>query len=359
MDTMTEDCLVKKVSVVVPCHNMAEFIPKCVDSLLRQTLGAEHIEIILVDDASTDDGATWQVITNYESKYPDYVIAVSLDQNMRPGGTRNIGIDYASGEYLFFLDSDDWLLPEALEHLYRTATETDADVVECLFKNTDNRNLGITEIEKGDCKSFLTELNTEKERKKFLMKIDSSITLGSQNKLYRLSVIRENNIRFAEHLAFEEPSFSVPLRFYIKRYYFLSEKLYVYYHHAGSATTGDWTDCKWDNPQIWLHILQELKERNVLKKYFNEIEYYFASWYLGLTLKLLAQKSYEIETGELRELQETVLKNFPHVLHNTYLNRYRRVGNMDDLILKVLNLEICDESVAIVNRILRSMFGAR
>lgn len=92
----------KKVSVVVPCYNAARYLKKCTEYLLCQTIGIENMEVILVDDASTDDGETWKVITEFEARYPDSILAVSLGQNMRQGGARNVGVSYASGEYLVF-----------------------------------------------------------------------------------------------------------------------------------------------------------------------------------------------------------------------------------------------------------------
>ena len=102
----------KKVSVVVPCYNASMYLDKCLEYLLHQTIGIENIEIILVNDASTDDGATWGLITKYEQNYPDTIIAVNLEENLRQGGARNVGVSYASGEYHIFCDAEDWVLHE-------------------------------------------------------------------------------------------------------------------------------------------------------------------------------------------------------------------------------------------------------
>ena len=88
----------KAVSVVVPCYNTAVYLEKCIVQLLQQTIGIDSIEIILVNDASTDEGATWNLIKEYEQRFPETILAVTLDQNMRQGGARNIGASYASGE---------------------------------------------------------------------------------------------------------------------------------------------------------------------------------------------------------------------------------------------------------------------
>ncbi len=95
----------KKVSIVVPCYNAVQYLDRCIDSLVNQTIGIENLEIILVDDASTDDGQTWARIVETERRFPDSVMAVSLSENLRQGGARNVGISYAGGEYLMFCGS--------------------------------------------------------------------------------------------------------------------------------------------------------------------------------------------------------------------------------------------------------------
>lgn len=129
----------KKVSIVVPCYNVAQYLDRCVESLVNQTIGIENLEIILVDDASTDAGRTWDRITETEKRFPDSVLAVSLSENLRQGGARNVGISYAGGEYLMFCDADDRLVLEAAECLYERAAMP-------MWWNTGCRRYGRTRI---------------------------------------------------------------------------------------------------------------------------------------------------------------------------------------------------------------------
>ena len=343
----------KKVSVVIPCYNASMYLHKCVDSLLHQTIGLENIEIILVDDASTDNGQTWEIIADYAEKYSETIIAVHLKENVRQGGARNVGVSNAGGEFLFFLDADDWLLSEALEHLYLAAIEQNADVVECLFKDVTDYDIDDTVIEKGERESSLFVLDTEEKKKEFLLEIDKNITLGTQKKLYRLSMIRENDIRFVKHLICEEPSFMVPVRLYEKRHYFLNERLYICLRHADSTTTGDTTEHMWDNPKVWIYIVEDLIRRKIITKYGLEIEYLFARWYLALTLQMCVQRGHTIQTEELQILQDTVLQIFPNALANPYLKQKNQRDTWNDFILKILDLEISEESVKVVNTLLR------
>lgn len=344
----------KKVSVIVPCYNAARYLDKCMQQLLRQTIGIENMEIILVNDASTDDGATWNLITEYEREFPDTIIAVSLEQNMRQGGARNIGISYASGEYFIFCDADDWLLEETLEHSYHAAVEYDADVVEFLGKNVSDREAVVT-LEKGE-KSQLVELDTDEKRKAFLLKVDEAFSYGSQTKLYRLSMIREHHIAFAEHLIFEEPSFIVPVRLYERRHYFLDERLYVWYLSEGSTVRSGWEkDHKWDNPQVWMSLVEDLAKRDLLQKYYQEIEYQFLHWALKLTIRMLLQKGCTLSAEELSFLVNMTLRLFPDIRSNKYIKTDGGMRSRDSLLLRLIEMKITEESAQIANEVLRQL----
>lgn len=154
----------KKISVIVPCHNVAKYLERCMERIINQSIGMEEIELILIDDASTDNGATLQVLMDYERRFPDTVMLIPLEQNMRQGGARNIGISYAGGEYLMFCDADDWLAYRAMEILYHVAKEYDADVVEYRYKTvTDTKESGEL-IEQGNG-SYYREMDNEDVKK--------------------------------------------------------------------------------------------------------------------------------------------------------------------------------------------------
>lgn len=340
----------KAVSVVVPCYNVSRYLGKCIEQLLCQTIGQEAIEIILVDDRSTDQGATWNIITAYEEKFQDVIIAVSLDQNMRQGGARNIGVSYASGEYLMFCDADDWLFEEALERCYHIAQQYEADVVEFPGKSIRNRQQPV-EIEKG-ARSRLIVIDTEDERKKFLLCSSGGLTYASQRKLYRRSMIVENNIAFAEHLILEEPSFTLPVRLYEKRHYFLDETLYIYYISPESTLRGTWEQArKKDNIMVWMQIMDDLTERGLLSRYYQELEYMFLEWGLGLSISMPLRKGYYLTEKELRLYVEKTLERFPAIRDNKYLKERNNAYIV--LLVKLLDLDITEQSACIINEIFR------
>ena len=132
----------KKVSVIIPCFNATKWLPKCFLSLVQQTIGIENIELIFVDDASTDNGETWNMLQEFECAYPESILILKLEENMRQGGARNIALQYATGEYIAFVDSDDFVTSEFLQVVYKAAHEHNADFVQfeyCYY----TENLGV------------------------------------------------------------------------------------------------------------------------------------------------------------------------------------------------------------------------
>lgn len=120
----------KKISVIIPCFNATKYLPKCFMSLVQQTIGIDQIELIFVDDASTDGGATWNMLQEFERAYPESIIILKLEENMRQGGARNIALQYATGEYIAFVDADDFVADNFLLETYEKAKDSDADIIQ-------------------------------------------------------------------------------------------------------------------------------------------------------------------------------------------------------------------------------------
>ena len=106
-----------KLSIIVPVYNMASDnkLNFCLDSLINQTI--KDFEIIAVDDASTDNSL--EIVREYESKYPDLFKVITYEKNRHQGGARNEGMKIAKGEWIGFIDSDDWVSPDYYESLIK------------------------------------------------------------------------------------------------------------------------------------------------------------------------------------------------------------------------------------------------
>jgi glycosyltransferase involved in cell wall biosynthesis len=125
----------KKLSVIVPIYNTENYLRECLDSLVQQTYS--NVEIILVDDGSTD--GSFAICKEYESRFDNIILFHK--ENGGGGSARNLALDYVTGDYVTFVDSDDWIIDKACETIMSLIEEYGADIVHCeVFKEIDKRN---------------------------------------------------------------------------------------------------------------------------------------------------------------------------------------------------------------------------
>ena len=115
----------EKISVVVPCYNVEKYVEKCIDSLIAQTY--ENIEIIVIDDKSTDN--TYEILKDLYKKYNKKFILLQNEKNGGLAYTRNVGIKIATGKYIGFIDSDDYVDKDYYNNLVEQMIQDDADLV--------------------------------------------------------------------------------------------------------------------------------------------------------------------------------------------------------------------------------------
>ena len=144
-----------KVSIIVSIYNCENYLKRCLDSLVNQTL--KEIEIILVDDCLTDN--IRNILEKYIEKYYDKIKVINLIEKRGVGGARNVGLECAKWRYIGFVDGDDDVSLEMFERLYKIAYRFDYDIVDCKFFNEyTNENMITT------CKDALGILNLEKRK---------------------------------------------------------------------------------------------------------------------------------------------------------------------------------------------------
>ena len=119
----------KEISVIIPCYNVEKYIDECVASLVNQTVGIEKMELIFVNDASTDQ--TLEKLALWEKQFPDSITVITLTENSKQGAARNVGMQYATGKYLGFVDSDDYVEPTMFQKLYEFHQKEDVEFVIC------------------------------------------------------------------------------------------------------------------------------------------------------------------------------------------------------------------------------------
>jgi glycosyltransferase involved in cell wall biosynthesis len=247
-----------KVSVIVPCYNVEEYLDECLQSVINQSL--KDIEIICVDDGSTD--GTLDKLNSYKGK--DKRIKLIVQENKGAGLARNAGINAAGGEYIAFMDPDDFYPSEqTLENMYAAAVKNEV----CICGGSLNQlkdNVLIT-----DSSKFEVGYTFEKNELKNYS--DYQFDYGYWRFIYKREFILKNDLYFPDYRRFQDPPFMVRAFILAKKFYALKEATYVY---RVSYKTVEWTERKACDlfkgvfDVISLSIqnnLVDLYERNVIK----------------------------------------------------------------------------------------------
>ena len=217
-----------KVSVIIPVYNTAEFLPQCLDSVINQTL--KDIEIICVNDGSTDNSL--EILKEYAKK--DNRIIVINQENQGLSCTRNNALKIAKGEYIQFLDSDDWLRKDALYLLYNKANKAQAEVVhfEGISYYTDTRKFEQPKGLKIEYVQDIDKIYSNQEILEFILNIPISACLF----FYKNEFIKENELTFPEKLCFEDNYFVHRALSVVSHYVILKEILYNRTKHSQQIT---------------------------------------------------------------------------------------------------------------------------
>ena len=162
----------KKLSIIVPVYNMATEgkLNYCLDSLVGQTIrGLYDYEILCVDDASTDDSL--EILLDYQKRYPELVCVIPNPVNLRQGGAKNAGLRVAQGEWIGFIDSDDWVSPDYYEKLLKKAEATGADLVGCDYSLVDHHTFEVGKVIVNNTPDQTGDLTKEKHERLFMLSL--------------------------------------------------------------------------------------------------------------------------------------------------------------------------------------------
>lgn len=229
-----------KISFIVPVYNVEKYIDQCVSSILNQTFN--DLELILVDDGSPDRCP--EICDEYAKR--DARVKVIHKKNAGVSEARNTGIDAATGEWAYFVDSDDWIELSAAENLYNDAIRTGADCVmsDCVVRYDSGKTLRRNQFSK----VFYTEDSEEIEgiQKNMLChKFNPYYSANCYNgyaapwgKFVKMSIIKDNGVRFDPYAkgVFDDGVYSLYLLDYVKNFYYNGQHTYNY-RIVGSSLT--------------------------------------------------------------------------------------------------------------------------
>lgn len=213
-----------KLSIIVPVYNVEKYLPKCLESLIKQTLN--DIEIICVNDGSMDNSLA--ILKEFASR--DSRIRIIDNQHQGVAKTRNTGIEQSTGEYIGFVDSDDYIDIDFFEKLYNSATKSNSDIaIASILKH----------------KNFFNIYNAKYTKEETAITIQDKIKLCEDkkhfffyawNKIYHSGFIKENNIKFSEGQIYEDVMFAIKALYYSNKIISVYGTKYHYIEHENSLT---------------------------------------------------------------------------------------------------------------------------
>ncbi len=245
----------KKASIIIPCYNVEKTIDKCMESLTSQSIGIDALEIILVNDASTDN--SYELLCKWEQAYPDSVLLINCTENGKAGCARNTGISYASAPYIGFVDDDDICEPDMFEILYNAAYNNGCDLAVCQSVRQSHYTRDNIQNAIQDRIFDITDMD---KRINFLNK---DINDAVWNKLYLKDFILENNIFFPENTLYEDIFFSHLVKIYCQKVYISGKVLYHHIISGTSVSKNNTPEQRIDFLSISLMLIEEIRSRKI------------------------------------------------------------------------------------------------
>lgn len=314
-----------KVSVIVPVYNVEAYLEKCLDSLANQTL--KDIEVIVVNDESPDNSQ--KIIDKYTQKYPH--IHGYTKKNGGVSDARNFGIERASGDYIAFVDGDDYVSYNMYELMYNKAISGNFDVVVCNLNYVYDEN---TKIEV----SSKIEKDTTNIKKTYV-----NMYPCVWNKIYKKKLF-SNDIRFKKGVWFEDVDFLYKLFPYVKSIGVVNKALNQYVQRPGSITK-TFDKRLYNYIDNFNELIDFYKERNLYQDYQKELEYCYVRYLLATFVKQATNYNQEDYNTAVNTAISNVKKNFPHYRKNKYFYQ-----NLKGIYLLIFNKLIAKILYKIENR---------
>ena len=305
----------KSVSVIVPFYNVEGYIGRCLDSLVKQTL--DDIEIILVNDGSKDRSKI--VVDKYLKEYPEKIVYLEKE-NGGLSDARNYAIPYAKGEYIAFLDSDDYVEYTMYKDMYELAKKENSDMVECDFyweypyKNKTKEDKGLI-------------YNGKKE-------MIEKVRVVAWNKLIKKEVLEKAKVLFPKGLRYEDIEFTYKLVPYLDKVSFLKKPCVHYIQREGSISNNQ----NERNKEIFVvlgHVIDFYKENDLYEEYKDELEYIYIRYaFCSSLLRIVKIKDQNIQQELLDLTWKKVNTTFPKWKKNPILKSKK---DLKSIYLKTIN----------------------
>ena len=283
------------ISVIIPVYNSEKYIDKCLNSVINQTY--RNLEIIIINDCSIDN--TKEIILKYKN-IDDRIIYLENDQNLGVGSTRNKGIDISKGEYIYFLDSDDYVEFNCIEELYNVILESDS--FSCMTKGYKEVNGKI--------------VSHSRSYEELMLLQSPSVCI----RLFNKKVIKDSKVRFSNLKIGEDLEFVFKLMIFNNKISYVDKPLYTYVIHNDSSIR------TYEKNQ--LDVIKALEEvetfarcNNKYDEFYKIFEFVNVSHILVGTIKRIKGFS-NYDESDIKLCIDTVNKKYPNWKNNEYVIKY-------------------------------------
>lgn len=301
------------VSVIIPAYNAEKTIKKCLDSVLNQTL--KNIEIIVINDCSKDN--TLKIL----KKYKDKIKLIDNKKNLGPAGSRNKGLDIATGEYIGFVDSDDWIAPNMYE-LMSSKMTTEVDLVACSRINV---------TKKGE--TPIINKNKDTDAKAF-----TKTSNYNCDKLFKREIIEKYYLRLPEQYSYAEDfAFGIRYKYYANKMCILEEPLYYYLADSEGSITNSYKRNLLNIIKVLEDMIEFFKKENAFEKYEKELVELCAGFYVRRTREFKNFNDKKLQREFVREFLNFFKNNFKNYKHqiNSFKTKYYRFYRSSYLLMLI------------------------
>lgn len=294
-----------KVSIIVPIYNVENYLEKCLESLVNQTL--RDIEIILINDASPDNSD--KIMERYAKQY-DFVRTVYLKENRCLGGARNAGVELACGDYILFVDSDDYIDLDYCERMYQAICESGSDIAYSAYKTVNE-----SYEETGEKLTYPIEFSGELTEGKKRGIINKGVF--AWGKMYSRILWNKLGLTFPEHLKYEDAP-TIPIYILHAGKCCYVDGTYYRYLIRGTSIVRTRNEGHGDAQKTALLFVERMKKYGLYDKYLPEIEHFMVQRYYCVFLRRCVQMYDSIPYDRMTEARDDIRKWFPDYEHNPY-----------------------------------------
>ena len=295
------------ISVIVPVYNVEKYLERCVKSIVAQTY--KDLEILLIDDGSTDKSG--KMCDDFQQT--DSRIKAFHKQNGGLSDARNYGIEHSAGEFISFVDSDDYIDEKMLETLHRLITENDADLAVCsamdVFEGKE-----VTQVKE------IKEFNLNKvESYKYMLRGDG--IPSACNKLYKRQTV--GNVRFPVGKLYEDGFFTPQILKRVEKTAVTSKPMYYYFRRADSITTKPFRKGDLDVIEAYDKCVKQVKE--LCPEALPYAEFRYRNAYFNVLDKMLMRDDCK-EIPEYKQVVKYLKKHMAQIVKDPGFGKMRRIA---------------------------------